>query len=148
MSDQTNTDLRKRVRELEDEVRELRADLLEADPNEVCPCGCGRSLLGRRQTVKWATRSCSKKGKARPRMTADELALQEIVRYDPCSYCGRKDDHWRTGVGADHIVALSRGGEAASTNMTAACQFGNSSKQAHDLLGFLLGTCHVYGSPR
>jgi 5-methylcytosine-specific restriction endonuclease McrA len=71
-------------------------------------------------------------------MTEDEKAMYEIVRRDPCTYCGIPDDHWRSGVGADHIVPLSQGGETASTNMTACCQFCNSSKHTKSMLLFLL----------
>lgn len=55
-----------------------------------------------------------------------------VVRYDPCSYCGR------TGGTMDHVVPISMGGTHDAENMTGACQSCNSSKRNKSLLIFLL----------
>lgn len=59
-----------------------------------------------------------------------------VIERDPCSYCGGKD-HYREIVGADHIVARSRGGGNQWDNLTACCVRCNSSKSNRSLLGYL-----------
>ena len=63
---------------------------------------------------------------------AETLAYVEILRRDPCSYCGRP---WGA---TDHIEPVRRGGAHHWTNLTAACTSCNSRKQMKTLLGFML----------
>lgn len=52
---------------------------------------------------------------------------------DPCSYCGL-----RGSITTDHIVPISRDGDGAWDNLTAACGSCNRRKHAQSLLEFLL----------
>lgn len=63
---------------------------------------------------------------------AEAVRYAEIVRRDPCSYCGEPSET------VDHIVALGVGGSNDWTNLTGACTSCNSSKRAQGLLWFLL----------
>lgn len=56
----------------------------------------------------------------------------ELVRRDPCSYCGRP------GGQADHIEPLNRDGLHDAENLTGACRSCNSAKGDRPLLAFLL----------
>jgi 5-methylcytosine-specific restriction endonuclease McrA len=56
----------------------------------------------------------------------------QILRSDPCSYCGTLCEH------IDHIIPLSNGGEHGWLNLTAACAPCNQSKHARSLLNFLM----------
>ncbi len=56
---------------------------------------------------------------------------EEILRDDPCAYCGRPCEH------IDHIVPLISGGEHDWTNFAPACQHCNQVKHAKSLLEFL-----------
>lgn len=67
------------------------------------------------------------------RWSTDERAYAEVLRGDPCSYCGAPTE------AIDHIGARARGGEHAWGNFTAACKSCNSTKSARPLLTFLLG---------
>lgn len=64
--------------------------------------------------------------------TREALAYAEILRGDPCAYCGD-----RAGT-VDHIVAAARGGDGEWHNFTAACQHCNGGKSAKPLLTYLL----------
>lgn len=67
------------------------------------------------------------------REDARDLAdYSEIIRTDPCVYCGRRSEV------KDHIVPLARGGEHSAENMAPSCGPCNSSKRATPLLQFLL----------
>jgi hypothetical protein len=65
-------------------------------------------------------------------MTADALDYTELLRRDPCSYCGGPAGH------ADHIDPVSKGGPSTWDNLTAACKSCNSRKKAKPLLLALL----------
>lgn len=71
------------------------------------------------------------KRKRRLDRNSDAFIYSEIVRRDPCAYCGE-----RGGV-VDHIVSLSTGGANRWDNLTGACLRCNSSKRSKDLVGFL-----------
>lgn len=60
------------------------------------------------------------------------LQYAAILRKDPCSYCGA------TTESEDHIQPLSRGGDHAWWNLTAACRRCNSQKNSRTLLEYLL----------
>jgi 5-methylcytosine-specific restriction endonuclease McrA len=63
---------------------------------------------------------------------ADARDYGEVLRRDPCSYCGGP-------AGAvDHITAVARGGPNTWTNFTAACTSCNSRKSTKDLLTHLI----------
>lgn len=55
----------------------------------------------------------------------------QIIRHDPCVYCGGP------APTVDHIVPVSKGGTSEWSNLAAACKSCNSSKRDLDLLGFL-----------
>jgi 5-methylcytosine-specific restriction endonuclease McrA len=65
-------------------------------------------------------------------MTADALDYAEILRRDPCAYCGGSSGH------ADHIDPVSKSGPSTWDNLTAACKSCNSRKKAKPLLLALL----------
>jgi 5-methylcytosine-specific restriction endonuclease McrA len=76
----------------------------------------------------------------RARLTGAELGSSDLVdgysrvlAADPCSYCHQASEH------IDHIVAISKGGEHAWENLTAACSRCNRAKYSGSLLAFLLG---------
>ena len=56
----------------------------------------------------------------------------EILRGDPCSYCGQPAGE------VDHIEPLARGGAEGWENFTAACRSCNARKHARPLLQFLM----------
>lgn len=60
----------------------------------------------------------------------------EVLRHDPCSYCGRNAGH------LDHVDAVSRGGSRGWKNFTAACRSCNSRKRATPMLLFMLKRAH------
>lgn len=62
------------------------------------------------------------------------LAYEQILRRDPCSYCGVVMKQQ-----IDHIVPVVASGENAWTNLTAACAGCNRAKSATPLLVFLAG---------
>lgn len=64
----------------------------------------------------------------------DELAVAyaEVLRRDPCCYCGAPMQH------IDHIHPIACGGDGSWTNLTAACQRCNLHKGVRPLLAFLL----------
>lgn len=61
----------------------------------------------------------------------DAYAYSEMLRRDPCAYCGGSGGH------VDHIVAKKVGGGNEWWNLTAACQPCNSTKRTKPLLRFL-----------
>lgn len=67
----------------------------------------------------------------RANVTADVLAWVEILRADPCVYCGGPCEH------IDHIDPVDRGGALTVDNLTAACARCNIRKSATPLLLFL-----------
>lgn len=60
-----------------------------------------------------------------------DLDYEDVVRRDPCSYCGA------AGGQVDHVVPIARGGGCGWENQTAACGSCNSSKGARPLVLFL-----------
>lgn len=62
----------------------------------------------------------------------ETLEYVEILRGDPCSYCGALMEH------IDHIQAVASGGSGDWTNLTAACAACNHRKGTRDLLDFLM----------
>jgi 5-methylcytosine-specific restriction endonuclease McrA len=63
---------------------------------------------------------------------SDFLDFKLIVTHDPCAYCGE------AATGADHIDAVSIGGENVWMNLTGACTKCNRTKHSKNLLTFLL----------
>lgn len=57
---------------------------------------------------------------------------EQILRHDPCSYCGAP------GGTVDHIVAVQDGGDSDWQNLTAACLECNSGKGPKPLLSYLM----------
>jgi 5-methylcytosine-specific restriction endonuclease McrA len=72
------------------------------------------------------------------RYRLDPLAREyaAILTGDPCSYCGGPMRH------LDHIVARSHGGDNDWTNLTAACDSCNTSKQQRPMLLYLWYRTH------
>lgn len=64
--------------------------------------------------------------------TAEGIEFVDILRHDPCSYCGGPAGH------IDHIEPLAFGGENSWENLAAACKSCNSKKKTKSLLMFLL----------
>lgn len=58
----------------------------------------------------------------------EAAAYAEILRADPCSYCGEP------GGTADHIIPVAQGGANDWSNLTGACGPCNSSKSASTML--------------
>ena len=86
----------------------------------------------------YAQNKAAYKDRARQRqMEAPPLDREyaAILERDPCSYCGGP------GGTIDHIVPISSGGDGEASNLTAACDLCNKSKQANSLLRFLLRRC-------
>lgn len=70
----------------------------------------------------------------------------DILRRDPCAYCGEyeryPEGHKKAGklhATIDHIHPRSRGGKDGWGNYTAACVSCNTRKGHNSLLGYLLG---------
>ena len=63
-----------------------------------------------------------------PHVSDDERLLFAVVQYDPCSYCGRRGDYWRSMLTLDHVTPRSQGGGDGWMNITASCFRCNSSK--------------------
>lgn len=61
----------------------------------------------------------------------DAFEYGEVLRLDPCSYCGE-----RAGE-RDHIDAVSDGGDNSWENLTAACRGCNGAKGTSPLLVFM-----------
>lgn len=64
----------------------------------------------------------------------ESVAFMGILRGDPCCYCGVLGE----SSTVDHITALVGGGTNEWSNLTSACRSCNSSKNAADVLSFLL----------
>jgi 5-methylcytosine-specific restriction endonuclease McrA len=86
----------------------------------------------------WHCHACAGRLRAtnprpRPRPDADTRAYIEVLRKDPCAYCGA------TGVPIeiDHIVPHSAGGPTTWENLTAACVDCNRKKRTRPLLAFV-----------
>lgn len=78
-----------------------------------------------------ARRGYRRRVRAGRSFTTAERDYLEVLRQDPCAYCGKPGDH------LDHIVPLARGGEGDWTNLTSACRQCNQSKSARSLLSYL-----------
>lgn len=63
--------------------------------------------------------------------TQDDILFAEILRFDPCSYCGK------SGGTVDHIVPIVGGGSGEWMNLTGACSRCNASKGPRSLLTHL-----------
>jgi len=61
----------------------------------------------------------------------DALSFADILRRDPCSYCGEPTEH------IDHIDPVAFGGSNAWDNLTGACASCNTRKHTKPLLLFL-----------
>lgn len=108
-----------------------------------CACGCGKEfVLGRGR--KYAEVRCRnrvnqqpfrvrvRKIAARMNLTRDDAtAYLELLRNDPCAYCGGPGGH------IDHIVPRSGGGGDDWDNLTSACGTCNVRKHNHSLLWWL-----------
>jgi 5-methylcytosine-specific restriction endonuclease McrA len=103
-----------------------------ARPQWQCKRGHDMRITG--QTTGRFCRECSRvKSRAAKWKDAETVAYAEMLRHDPCSYCG-------DNAGAnerDHIVPRSRGGEDHWMNLTSACESCNYLKRARPLLAFL-----------
>jgi 5-methylcytosine-specific restriction endonuclease McrA len=75
----------------------------------------------------------SKREYGRRRFLADETAetFANILRSDPCAYCGGTTEH------VDHIDSRATGGSLEWSNLTAACSSCNRRKHKRPLLIFL-----------
>ena len=60
---------------------------------------------------------------------ADTLHFMEMLRRDPCSYCGASSQ-------IDHIAPVSQGGAMDWSNLTAACAACNHKKRTRPMLAF------------
>jgi 5-methylcytosine-specific restriction endonuclease McrA len=63
---------------------------------------------------------------------ADAITYAEILKKDPCSYCGER------ATSVDHIVPVVASGPNEWTNLTSSCRSCNSTKSDRPLLYFLL----------
>jgi hypothetical protein len=70
---------------------------------------------------------------SRPQLPSLAQEYADVLRRDPCSYCGRA-----CAGAVDHVDALFVGGEHDWPNLTAACRSCNSSKARGRLLAWLL----------
>ncbi len=64
--------------------------------------------------------------------TAEALDYIEILKGDPCVYCGKPYET------TEHIIAVKRGGTGEWDNLSSACTSCNSSKGKKHLLQFML----------
>lgn len=83
-------------------------------------------------TAKAANRKRNRRRAHDAPLDADTKDYREILRRDPCSYCGAACEH------TDHVVSVKRGGAYVWENITAACGGCNASKGAKSLLEFLI----------
>ena len=77
------------------------------------------------------TRAERKNATPRPSLRKSRAVYAEILRGDPCAYCGGPMKQ------IDHITAKNRGGYDAWHNLTAACAECNNAKQDQSLLLYL-----------
>lgn len=97
-----------------------------------------RQRNAQRQLWAWRLKGARELRKANARLgDADSVEYAEVLRGDPCSYCGAPADENQT---VDHIEPLHRGGSNEWENLTSACGSCNSSKHTHSLLEHLLVT--------
>jgi hypothetical protein len=83
---------------------------------------------------------CAEERKQRRQQRADERLPKEILKSDPCSYCGQyetEDDEF-SRIGIDHIVPSIAGGDDEWDNWTACCRRCNAQKGTLPLLGYML----------
>jgi 5-methylcytosine-specific restriction endonuclease McrA len=93
------------------------------------------------QTKKWRARNPEKARvqDRRQRLRRDvglnqfALMVTDILRADPCSYCGEP-----LPIHIDHIHPMAHGGASDWSNLTAACERCNKRKSTKPLLRFLL----------
>lgn len=78
-------------------------------------------------------RELGREAQRRRRLGRDReaIAFAEVLRRDPCSYCGE------AGGTIDHIDAVVNGGTNSWANLTSACLSCNSRKQDRSLLMFI-----------
>jgi 5-methylcytosine-specific restriction endonuclease McrA len=69
-------------------------------------------------------------------LTDEAREYVEILRRDPCCYCGVAAQH------IDHIEPLINGGTSDSANLTSACGSCNTRKGGRSLLAFLMARQH------
>lgn len=112
-----------------DELERSRA--MGARPRWICKRGHNLQEVGQ-----YSTGFCAEcqKAKSRASRFKDGLSAQyaEMIRFDPCSYCGASGPNER-----DHIQPRARGGADHWSNLTAACAACNYAKRARPLLAFL-----------
>lgn len=121
--------------------------------NRQCECGCGFDLPARVGSGRYLSRLHAQhhhrgrdgnRGPITIEIPADEhpmsaTAYREILRGDPCCYCGAPCTIRATYVGQiDHIVARCDGGANTWDNLTAACERCNHNKAGGPLLRWLL----------
>lgn len=73
-----------------------------------------------------------KRRKSKGEINSSTLDYVQILKKDPCAYCGQKCEH------IDHIVPLARNGDSNWTNYTAACGQCNQTKYTKSLLEALI----------
>ncbi len=83
-----------------------------------------------------ASRQAYDKRRRQRTYTQDDKTMMDVLRGDPCSFCGGRSDRERMAV--DHIVALENGGTDDWTNMAAICRPCNASKKNRSVLDFML----------
>ncbi len=69
-------------------------------------------------------------------MDGDAIAYVQVLRRDPCAYCGATD----STPEIDHIIPISAGGTSECQNLTAACRQCNAAKLHKPLFRFLAET--------
>jgi 5-methylcytosine-specific restriction endonuclease McrA len=104
---------------------------LLANAYRLCICGCGRVLRGGNR---YATYDCGVRIKKKSK-DPDDIAMQEIVRRDPCAYCGAPK-----GGYCDHIEPYGTGGRDRWDNVTGACMTCNASKSDLPFLYWFLNS--------
>lgn len=67
--------------------------------------------------------------------TNEARAYIEVLRRDPCCYCGSTADE----IVIDHIEPVCRGGDGSADNLTGACRRCNAAKSGTTLIEFLWG---------
>lgn len=106
----------------------------EKDPERARELARVRGQKWRTQNPEGRVVSQMKRRTRAAAMTPEDHAYARLLRHDPCSYCGAP------ALPIDHIEPIWYGGAAGWENMTASCQYCNSSKRTDTLLSFLLRT--------
>jgi len=70
--------------------------------------------------------------KQREQMSREDVDYVQIIKRDPCSYCGEAGGEW------DHIVPVADNGGHGWGNATGACASCNRKKHTKSLLHFML----------